>query len=216
MVLDALRPGSERVFTPFARQLARVGITPNMLSAVSLLAAFAAGFAYYLATPESPWWLFAAAALIGLNALMDSVDGILARVTNTSSRLGDLIDHVIDRYADFALLIGLSLSVWVDVRIGVFAIVGTALTSYMGTQAQALGLGRNYRGLLGRADRIALLIIAPLVDLLRILLGLPTIGGFSVLALVVIWIAVAGNLTAVQRIWHAIADLRARSDAEAE
>ncbi len=208
MVLDELRPGWERALHPIMLVFARLKVTPNMLSAVSLVAALGAGWAFYVSDTASPLWLLVASALIGVNAIMDSVDGILARYTDSSSRLGDLFDHVIDRYSDLALLVGLTLSSWVDYRIGVFAIVGTSLTSYMGTQAQALGLGRNYRGLLGRADRIFLLIAVPVFEYLRIILGYGEIYGFTLLGLLVIWIAFAGNVTALQRIRDAISQLK--------
>ncbi len=38
-------------------------------------------------------------------------------------------------------------------QIGVFALTGVLMASYLGTQAQAVGVGRYYGGLLGRSDR---------------------------------------------------------------
>jgi hypothetical protein len=40
------------------------------------------------------------------------------------------------------------------------------MSSYMGTQAQALGCGRNYKGVMGRADRMVLLLFATLFQFL--------------------------------------------------
>ena len=40
-------------------------------------------------------------------------------------------------------------------QIGVFALTGVLMSSYLGTQAQAVGVGRYYGGILGRADRRA-------------------------------------------------------------
>jgi CDP-diacylglycerol--glycerol-3-phosphate 3-phosphatidyltransferase/archaetidylinositol phosphate synthase len=44
--------------------------------------------------------------------------------------------------------------------IGVAAVVGTLLTSYLGVQAQAVGVGRYYGGILGRADRLVIIMLA--------------------------------------------------------
>ena len=73
------------------------------------------------------------------------------------------------------------------------------LTSYMGTQAQAIGYKRNYSGLLGRADRMVLLIFAPIIQHFLLLYGVSTIYTFNLLEWVLIYFAVVGNFTAIQR-----------------
>ena len=84
------------------------------------------------------------------------------------------------------------------------------LSSYMGTQAQALGLRREYRGILGRADRLALLILIPIVQYLLMVAGMDfaeDLFGYSIIGWMMIYFGVAGNITAVQRahlIWKAL------------
>jgi len=99
---------------------------------------------------------------------------------------------------------GLALSTWCRPSIGLLALVGVLLTSYMGTQAQAVGLKRDYSGLLGRADRLVLLMIFPLLQ--HILLRTPTQlpWGTTVLELVLIYFAVVGNFTAIQRFYSTL------------
>jgi len=72
------------------RACAALGITPNMVTAASLVLVFAA-----------LWWFSQGAWLPGLVAawvmtFLDTVDGKLARVTLTSTKFGNLFDHVID------------------------------------------------------------------------------------------------------------------------
>jgi len=69
----------------------------------------------------------------------------------------------------------------------------------MGTQSQAVGHKRDYTGLLGRADRMVLLIFAPVIQhvLLQFNYGLPY--GISLLEWVLVYLAVMGNITAIQR-----------------
>jgi archaetidylinositol phosphate synthase len=73
----------------------------------------------------------------------------------------------------------------------------------MGTQAQAVGAPRLYAGLLGRADRVVLSTAFPIIQFVMILAGYPTldIGDHHIywLEIMMIWFAVIGNLTAVQR-----------------
>ncbi|HWG91153.1 MAG TPA: CDP-alcohol phosphatidyltransferase family protein [Candidatus Thermoplasmatota archaeon] len=204
MVLDQLRPQTEKAFTPWAARLNAWGVKPNSLSIASLFfAAFAALAFVFAMAPGREWLLLVASALVGLNALADGFDGRLARLQGSASVKGDYLDHVIDRYADLGVLTAIGLAGWVDLRITLFALLGTALTSYMGTQAQALGLGRNYRGLLARADRIFILITFPLLEFARLTwypVEVPYVG--TVLGIALLYIAVVGNLTAVQRFWH--------------
>ncbi len=141
--------------------------------------------------------------LILLSGLFDAVDGKVARLTGKSSRRGDFVDHVLDRYSDLILIGAVGVSSWSDPVLGLLALSGVLLTSYMGTQAQAVGAGRNYGGLLGRADRMVLLIAVPLVQALIMALGYSyfTIGSYAITIfdLMLIWFAVVGHLTAIQR-----------------
>ena len=87
--------------------------------------------------------------------------------------------------------------------LGLLAIVGVLLTSYMGTQAQAVGAGRDYRGILGRADRLVILVAATLLQAgfdpnsIRDL-GIEPLR-YSILGWAMVVFAVLGNVTALQR-----------------
>jgi len=78
------------------------------------------------------------------------------------------------------------------------------MTSYLGTQIQAVGLGRAYGGLVGRADRLVLITITGLVA--AVVSG-PVVAGYGVVALLLAFFAVVGHLTALQRFWGAWSDL---------
>lgn len=208
MVLERYRTGWEAGLTPLATRMTRLGVSANMLTGISLVFAVLAGAAFAFADTQRPWLLLAAAAFVLVNAVLDGLDGKLARITNTAGPRGDYLDHVTDRYADVAIITGVALSAFADIRWGLLALVGTFLTSYMGTQAQALGLGRNYGGMLGRADRLALLVAAPILTYGAIWFGfaLPV----SLLTLMLAWFAIAGNITALQRFWRGWKELGAR------
>ncbi|HJK33435.1 MAG TPA: CDP-alcohol phosphatidyltransferase family protein, partial [Methanocorpusculum sp.] len=69
-------------------------------------------------------------------------------------------------------------------------------SSYLGTQAQAVGLKRNYGGILGRADRLVLLMVFGAVEVVvpsPLFLGLPALGWLLVI------FGVFGHVTAIQR-----------------
>jgi archaetidylinositol phosphate synthase len=138
-----------------------------------------------------------------VSGLFDGLDGKVARLAGKADRRGDFLDHVLDRYADVLMIGGVAVSAWCSPYLGMMAIIGVLLTSYMGTQAQAVGAKRLYAGLLGRADRIAFSFLTPLVQLVMMWLGHPELDvlGFQVNAfeVMLLWFAVVGNLTAFQR-----------------
>lgn len=208
MSLHDARPLFEERLDPLVDWCCRREVNPNTLSVLGLVLSFAAAAVFYASTPERGWTLIVGSALLTVGATLDSLDGLVARATGQASPLGDYLDHAFDRFADVALLLGFTFSPWVPLEVGLFAIVGTLLTSYMGTQAQAVGVGRDYGGLVGRADRILILAWAPLLELVR--LWLPAVGlelampwGLNLIYLGLAWIAVAGTITALQRFWVA-------------
>jgi len=181
---------------------AMVKVPPNHISLIALALAALAGALLYLSYAH--WELLPVAAVVVLvSGFFDGLDGKVARLVGKADRTGDFLDHVLDRYADMLMIGGVAVSAWCSPYLGMMALVGVLLTSYMGTQAQAVGAKRMYAGLLGRADRIVLSFLAPLVQLGMVLLGSPEVAllGYEINAFeaMMLWFAVVGNLTAIQR-----------------
>lgn len=208
MTLHDHRGRFERQLAPFVDWCAKRGIDPNRISVFALLITSLGGVGFYLSSPERWWMLPVAATLLLVGAMLDSADGLLARATDSATALGDYLDHAFDRFADVALLVGLTFSPWVPFEVGLFAIVGTLLTSYMGTQAQAVGVGRDYGGLVGRADRMFVILWGAIGQAVLTGLAITLPWGLNLVELAVGWIALAGNITALQRFWGAFTDLR--------
>jgi archaetidylinositol phosphate synthase len=197
MTLDRFRPAAKRLLAPSVGLAKRLGATPNAVSALALLAAGAGAVSFYLAPRARPLYLVGA-ALVGLNGWLDLLDGELARDLGTGGPAGDLIDHVLDRYADVLLLAGLAAGTGRH-ALGFAAVTGVLMTSYLGTQAQAVGLDRVYGGFVGRADRHALVVAAAIVA--AFLTG--TVAGLGAVGWLLVFFAVVGHFTAVQRFYYA-------------
>jgi len=193
-MLDRYRKKVDWLFEPIAR---KTSIGANTLTYISLIFALLASISFYFSY-EHHYLLFLASFMVLMNGFLDALDGKVARLRNEASPKGDFIDHSIDRFADALIVGGLAASPWCDPLVGIVAVAAMLLTSYMGTQAQAVGYGREYGGLLGRADRLAILIFAPLLQ--YFLLGAGNeIFGYSFLQWVMVYFAVVGIATAVQR-----------------
>lgn len=197
MTLDDLR-GMEKIFTePLAALAERSGVSPNQLSVLSLFFAAAASVFYYQSASKGEM-LYAAALMVLGNAMLDVADGALARRMGKADPRGDFLDHVIDRYADMFFLGGIIFAGYAPWPVGLLAVIGVFLTSYIGTQAQALQLGRYYGGMMGRADRLTLIFIATVGNAVypNPVAGLPLLGWVLVATMV------SSHITALQRFFH--------------
>jgi len=200
MVLDKHRSKADFALEPVARRL--INVNPNMISWAGLILAFVSGLLLYLSHSNHILLLVGAVTVL-VSGYFDALDGKVAKMAGKASRKGDYLDHVFDRYADIFMIGGVAVSAWCNPYIGMLALVGVLLTSYMGTQAQAVGAPRLYAGLLGRADRVVLSTLFPIVQLIAIHLGHSSFDvlGYSLtwMEVMMLWFAVVGNLTAIQR-----------------
>ena len=143
---------AEYVERPVARLLARLGLTPNLVTLIGL--AIAGAGAYLIATGH--WW---GGGLIVLFAgAFDMFDGALARATGKASDFGALLDSTIDRVSEAVVLLGLlafylssnddlgSILVYV-------ALVGSIMVSYMRARSEGLGIDCKV-GVMTRPERV--------------------------------------------------------------
>ena len=207
MVLNRYRAMADSFMVPLAKRFS--GYSPDTLSWLAFAMAVPAGFLFWAAGAWSYHILLLAMLAIAISAGFDALDGWVARLTGRASKRGDFLDHVLDRYADAFIIGGIAFSAFCHLWVGLLGLLGVLFTSYMGTQAQALGLRRDYGGILGRADRMAMLFFAPFFqwlwtaithDLAVVTVKVGDVRyGITLLEMLVIWFAIAGNATAMQR-----------------
>jgi len=192
MTLDQYRSHAKVYFDPLVAIAIRCRLTPNILTIAALLASAAAGILFFFRLEL--WGIVA----VALNAFCDAMDGAVAREMKIQSLRGDFLDHAVDRYADIFIITGIFAGGLVPWQIGVLALTGVLMSSYLGTQAQAVGVGRYYGGLLGRADRLVLILVVGIIDLI-----IP-ISFFSLgwLGWLLVMFGVFGHITAFQRFMY--------------
>ena len=132
---------------PISLRLARTPITPNQITVTSfLLGMFGA---VLLAFAELSYWI-AGGIIIQAASILDGCDGEIARLKYLQSAGGAWLDTILDRYADAALAIAVTLSaarvvpaapwVWVS---GCTCAVGFLMASYI-TKEYQIRFGRPY------------------------------------------------------------------------
>ena len=188
---------TKALFTRPALALGRLGVTPNMLTVTGTVLSVTA------AVTLLPRGHFVAGPLVLLVVLAaDSFDGILARATGESSVFGAFLDSTMDRLADGAVL-G-SLAAWaaltmpagtlraVTVVAALAAIVLGATGPNVRARAQYIGAPAN-GGIAARTHRLLVALGATFI----VGLGAPQ----WLLAVALIYVAIASFITVVQRVW---------------
>ena len=89
---------TKAIFTPLARVLARVGVTPNMVTVAGTVATVAIAV---ICIPQG--WIWQGGIVLAVVMFGDSVDGTLARMTTGGTRFGAFLDSTLDRLGDGAV-----------------------------------------------------------------------------------------------------------------
>jgi len=104
MNITALRPRLVRYVEPIATVFCKAGITPNQISLLSL-------FSGVLCAVSYGYQMFVTGSLfLFLSAVLDLVDGSVARRTEKETRFGAVFDWIADKYVDALVLLGIGIS----------------------------------------------------------------------------------------------------------
>jgi CDP-diacylglycerol---glycerol-3-phosphate 3-phosphatidyltransferase len=160
---DTRRKLALRITDPIVGVLSKSGITPNALTFINLILSVAAGYVI------AQGYFLLGGALILASGLFDLLDGALARVTQQATRFGAVLDSVVDRISEAAVLCGLL--IWYMPREGtileviliVVILIGSFLISYIRARAEGLGWQCQV-GLFTRAERVIVLALGLLID----------------------------------------------------
>ncbi|MEX2552814.1 MAG: CDP-alcohol phosphatidyltransferase family protein [Actinomycetota bacterium] len=187
----------KRVIVPIGKALSRTGLSANAVTVLGFLVTLAS--AYVIATGHH---ITAGLVLVG-GALFDTLDGVVARATGTSSMRGAFLDSTLDRLSDAAIFTGLiwRFTLGSDASVGETAALGISqpgaslalgamvlafMVSYVRARAEGLGFECKV-GIAERPERIAV-VAAGLV--------------FNLLVPALALLALASAVTLVQRFVH--------------
>jgi archaetidylinositol phosphate synthase len=191
LVSSRLKKKFEELVSRGVDPLAAIGLTPNALTVLGLLASTGSAWAY-LSWRADRLYLVAAAFLILFSGLLDAFDGVLARKTGEVTRFGGFLDSVADRYSDAVVLGAIVVSGLCDPLWGMAALIGSLMVSYARARAEAAGVEMIAVGFAERAERMILLVAVTLGAYYQI----------EVLNYGIIILALIANLTVVQRVAH--------------
>jgi phosphatidylglycerophosphate synthase len=193
-----LRTVFRPIIDPTATFLARMKLTPNMVTAIGAMLSTITPF--LMAKGE---YLFFGITVF-LVGFLDGVDGAIARITGTATKWGGFLDSVLDRYGDSVIILsylflpttaplGRVAVLAIQFRIWVYiAIIGSLMVSYTRAKSEAIGVKDSDVGIAARSERLLLLCVTSILGSLDVYIAI-----FGLIA-----VGLLANLTAIHRIAH--------------
>jgi len=157
-VLDVkAREPLQWILVPVARGIARLGISPGSLTATGFLGMVLG------AVLIARGFLLTGVLLSSIGAILDVLDGTVARVTGTATARGALLDTVTDRLGEIALFCGAGfyMSENGQPRAAALIVLGIGFSlviPFIRARAEAAG-AEGKGGLMGRAERLILVLL---------------------------------------------------------
>ena len=182
---EFIRRGMNKVRLWLGGALARLGVTPNLLTSLGTVVCILAGFSFAAGQHRL------AAYFIIADGFLDVLDGTVARALNRVTKFGAFYDSTMDRYADIALFTGIiihfsRMGSEFYMVLALLALAGGFVTSYARARAEKMGIECSV-GFWERPERTFMVMMAGMFD------RLPS----------VMWeLAIFANVTAVHRILH--------------
>jgi CDP-diacylglycerol---glycerol-3-phosphate 3-phosphatidyltransferase len=182
----------DRVMRPVGTAVARGHISPN---AVTL---FGVALHVVVAALIVTGHLLIAGFVAVVAALLDGVDGAVAKASGRVTAFGGFLDSTTDRLSDALYFVPIAWLYGVDpdisghdepwvAAVALVALVASFLVSYVKARAEGLGLDCNV-GLAERAERLILVILALLIE--------------PILPALMVVLAVLAVVTVLQRVVH--------------
>lgn len=152
-MLGKFREKYENAMLPLGKAVGSLGVSPNALSLLALFVSLAAAVLYFRGSP-----LLGASVLL-CSAFVDIIDGAVARATKTETRFGAVLDHVLDRYVEYILVVGIVAGGFANWFWGLFALIGMLLASYTRAAAESVGgLSNCTVGIAERQEKLLLIL----------------------------------------------------------
>jgi len=187
----------------------RFNIHPDAISYASVVAAAIAAF-FFLKSGAHPWLLFVAPLFCYLRLWFNMLDGMVALASGKASWRGEILNDLPDRVSDVLIFVGVAHSGWMNPFVGYWAAMFALLTAYVGTFGQAVGVQREFSGVMSKPWRMVTLGVGAWITLA---LGSLPIHRFTILDLTCLLVIIGCLQTMAVRLRRIMAALRAKSAA---
>lgn len=163
------------------RVAVRAGIHPDVFSYASIAAAGIAAWLFWQSRTH-PRYLVLAIAFALLRLWLNMFDGMVALAAGKASRKGEIVNDLPDRVSDVLIFVGVAHSGWCNAFYAYWVAIAAVIVAYVGLFGQAVGVQREFSGMMAKPWRIVLLSVGALITMFLVLKDQPYwMAGFSVL-----------------------------------
>ena len=134
----------------------RLGIPPDVISYLSIVAALAAALCFWK-SGRNPWLLIIAPLFCYLRLWFNMLDGMVAVAAGKTSARGEIVNDLPDRISDVLIFVGVAHSGLMNPLIGYWTAILSLLTAYVGLFGQAIAGRREFSGIMSKPWRMVLL-----------------------------------------------------------
>jgi phosphatidylglycerophosphate synthase len=158
------QPKSQRPIAQIFRRTAvgaenfcvRVGIPPDAISYLSILAALAAALCFWK-SGRNAWLLIIAPLFCYLRLWFNMLDGMVAVAAGKASARGEIVNDLPDRISDVTIFVGVAHSDLMNPLIGYWTAIFSLFTAYVGLFGQTIGGRREFSGMMSKPWRMVAL-----------------------------------------------------------
>lgn len=189
----------------------RLNIHPDAISYLSMVAAAAASLCFWK-SGVYPLLLIPAAAFCYLRLWFNMLDGMVALASGKISRHGEIMNDFPDRISDVLIFTGVAHSGLCSPFSGYWVAIMALLTAYVGMLGQAVGISREFSGIMSKPWRMVTLHVGAWIAMALILSRQQPalLAGFTVIDWTC-FVVIAGCIqTIVVRLRHVMAGLEAK------
>lgn len=134
----------------------RWNVHPDAVSYASVVAAAAAALCFWQ-SGRTPGLLIPAALLCYVRLWCNMLDGMVALASGKASLRGEILNDLPDRASDVLIFVGAAHSGWCHPLAGYWAAIFALLVAYVGTFGQAVGVQREFSGIMTKPWRMVAL-----------------------------------------------------------
>jgi phosphatidylglycerophosphate synthase len=192
----------------------RLGVHPDAISYASIVAAAAAAFCFWKSGAYA-WLLSIAPLLCYLRLWCNMLDGMVALASGKASARGEILNDLPDRISDVVIFVGVAHSGWMNPFIGYWAAIFALLTAYVGMFGQAVGVQREFSGVMSKPWRMVMLHLGAWITLSCLWWNAGTVrfGSLTVLDWACLMVIAGCLQTMATRLKRIMAALREKSSA---
>ena len=147
-----IKPKFQQLLMPLLKLLRRLGVSPNSITIFSILLSFGIAYFFWNTSDNSSYFLIVAFGLL-LRMMLNALDGMMARIYNLQSKLGEILNEVGDIISDVAIYFPLILFEFLEIEIAIIFILLSIINEFCGVIAKVISGERRYDGPMGKSDR---------------------------------------------------------------